>query len=191
MKKNPFNFRLFLFILLSLFIIGFFALYVFYSPKDLVLYLGVRNSFLILFFVSLVGAFTSMTKFSAYPMIVALVAGNMSFFYVGLIAGIGLAAGDTLFFLFGYSAREITTHKWKDKLRNIVAKLHSINDWLVQGLIFIYVGASPFPNNLLSGSLAFTGYPFKKVIAPLVLGDLAFCMLVSWLAFRGINLFGG
>ncbi len=191
MKKNPFNFRLFLFIVLTVFIIGFFALYVFYSPKDLILYLGVRNSFLILFFVSLVGAFTSMTKFSAYPMIVALVAGNMSFFYVGLIAGIGLAAGDTLFFLFGYSAREITTHKWKDKLRNIVAKLHSINDLLVQGLIFVYVGASPFPNNLLSGALAFTGYPFKKVVAPLVLGDLAFCMLVSWLAFKGINLFGG
>lgn len=190
MKKNPFNFRLFLFISLTVFIIGFFALYVFYSPKALILYLGVRNSFLILFFVSLVGAFTSMTKFSAYPMIVALVAGNMNFVYVGFIAGIGLAAGDILFFLFGYSARELTTHKWKDKLRSIVAKLQSINDWLVQGLIFIYIGASPFPNNLLSGALAFTGYPFKKVVAPLVLGDLAFCMLVSWLAFRGVNLFG-
>lgn len=191
MKKKLFTFRRILFVLLSLFIMGFFALYVFYSPKELILHLGVRNSFVILFFVSLVGAFTSMTKFSAYPMIVALVAGNMSFFNVGMVAGLGLAAGDTLFFLFGYSARELTNHKWKDKLRNILAKLQSINDWLVQGLIFIYVGASPFPNNLLSGSLAFTGYPFKKVIAPLVLGDMAFCMLVSWLAFRGINLFGG
>lgn len=190
MKTKPFPFRLILFVLLSLFIIGFFALYVFYSPKDLILYLGVRNSFVILFFVSIVGAFTSMTKFSAYPMIVALVAGNMNFVYVGIVAGVGLAAGDTLFFSFGYSARELTNHKWKDKLRNMLTKLQSINDWLVQALIFVYVGASPFPNNLLSGTLAFTGYPFKKVIAPLVLGDLAFCMLVSWLAFRGINLFG-
>jgi hypothetical protein len=190
MKTKPFPFRLILFVLLSLFIIGFFALYVFYSPKTLILYLGVRNSFVILFFVSIVGAFTSMTKFSAYPMIVALVAGNMNYVYVGIVAGVGLAAGDILFFLFGYSARELTTHKWKDKLRNIVARLQRINDWLVQGLIFIYVGASPLPNNLLSGALAFTGYPFKKVVAPLVLGDLTFCMLVSWLAFRGINLFG-
>ncbi len=150
--------------------------------------LGARNSFVIAYFVSLVGAFTSLTKFSAYPMIIALVAGQMDPFLVGSIAGLGLASGDVLFFLFGHSARNFTGKRTRNKLKKILDKLQKMPGIFVQILIFFYVAASPFPNNLLSGSLAFTGYPFKKVVLPLVMGDIAFCILVAWLAFYGITL---
>ena len=185
--KMP-TFRQVLFFLLLAFMLGFFALYIFYSPKDLILQLGVRNSFVVVFFVSLVGAFTSMTKFSAYPMIIAMVAGQLNFLVVGLVAGIGLATGDILFFVFGHSARDLTGYKGKKKLEKVLEKLQQMKHIFVQFLIFIYIAATPLPNNLLSGSLAFTGYPFKKVVVPLVMGDIAFCTLVAWLAFMGISL---
>ncbi len=188
MQKPRITFRRILFVLLLVFMLGFLLMILCYSPKDLIMMLGVRNSFVIAFFVSLVGAFTSLTKFSAYPMIIALVAGQMNPFTVGLVAGLGLASGDILFFLFGYSARDLASEKWKGVLNKILDRLYRLKGILVQVLIYFYVACTPFPNNLLSGSLAFTGYPFKKVVIPLMLGDISFCILVAWLAFRGIAL---
>ncbi len=180
--------RRILFVFLLAFMVVFLLMIIFYSPKEMVATIGVRNSFVAAFFVSMVGAFTSLTKFSAYPMIIALVAGQMDPFLVGLVSGLGLASGDILFFLFGYSARDFTGEKAKKILEKILSRLQRMNDLLVQFLIFFYFACSPFPNNLLSGSLAFTGYPFKKTVIPIILGDVAFCTLVAWLAYRGIEL---
>ncbi len=188
MKKHQSLFRRTVFVLLLLFMLGLIALYVFYSPRELIIRLGVRNSFIIAFFISIAGAFTSLTKFSAYPMIIALVGGGLNFFLVGLIAGLGLAIGDILFFLFGHSARDFAGHRYKQKLDKILQRLQRLNSLSVQILIFLYISCTPLPNNLLSGSLAFIKYPFKNVVVPLVLGDVAFCVLVGWLAFMGISL---
>ncbi len=188
MKKHQSLIRRTVFVLLLLFMLGLIALYIFYSPREMIIRLGVRNSFIIAFFISIAGAFTSMTKFSAYPMIIALVGGGLNFFLVGLIAGIGLAIGDILFFLFGHSARDFTGHRYKKKLDRILERLQRLNTLLVQVLIFLYISCTPLPNNLLSGSLAFIKYPFKNVVVPLALGDIAFCILVAWLALMGISL---
>ncbi len=182
------TFRRILFVFLLIFMVAFLLMIVFYSPKEMITTMGVRNSFVVAFFVSLVGAFTSLTKFSAYPMIIALVAGQMDPFVVGLVSGLGLASGDILFFLFGYSARDLTGEKGKNTLKRVLERLQRLKGIFVQMLIFLYVACSPFPNNLLSGALAFTGYPFRKVVIPLVLGDVFFCTLIAWLAFRGVSL---
>ncbi len=188
MEKHQSHLRRTIFVLLLLFMVGLVALYIFYSPKEMIIRLGVRNSFIIAFFISIVGAFTSMTKFSAYPMIIALVGGGLNFFHVGLVAGLGLAIGDILFFLFGHSARGFTGHRFKNKLDKILARLRRLKTILVQVLIFFYISCTPLPNNLLSGSLAFIKYPFRHVVIPLILGDVAFCILVAWLALQGISL---
>lgn len=189
MRIPAISFRRILFVCLAVFMLVFLYLFIFHSPAELITMLGIRNSFLLAFIVSMVGAFTSLTKFSAYPMIIALVAGQLNPFVVGLVAGLGLAAGDILFFLFGYSARDLTSERAKTTLNKILGRLQRVKGVLMQAMIFVYVAGSPFPNNLLSGALAYTGYPFKKVVVPLVAGDIAFCMLIAWLAFQGIRLF--
>jgi hypothetical protein len=183
------TFKRILFVSLLVFLVGFLFMFVFHNPVDIITMLGIRNSYVLAFFVSLVGAFTSLTKFSAYPMIVALVAGRLDPLLVGFISGIGLASGDVLFFLFGYSARDLSGERTKDFLKKMLSRLQRLRSILVQGVIFLYVAATPFPNNLLSGALAYTGYPFKKVVIPLVMGDVSFCLLIAWLAVKGIQLF--
>ncbi len=189
MQKPKITLRRFLFVFLLVFMVVFIVLFITYTPKEIIKTLGVRNSFVVAYFVSLVGAFTSLTKFSAYPMIIALVAGQMNPFLVGFIAGLGLASGDLLFFVFGDSARVLTTKQGEKTLNRLLAKIEQVKGIFVQGFIFLYVAGSPFPNNLLSGALAFTGYPFRKVALPLIMGDIAFCTLIAWLAFQGIEVF--
>ncbi len=188
MEHRRFGLRRILFILLLLLMLGLLALYIFNSPKEMILRFGVRNSFLLTFFIAAIGAFTSMTKFSAYPMVIAMVAGGLNYLLVGLVAGLGLAAGDVLFFLFGYSARDLTGYRSRKKLEHILTRIQRLRTLVVQLLIFVYIACTPLPNNLLSGALAFTGYPFRKAAIPLILGDIVFCTLVAWLAYKGISL---
>jgi len=188
MKIGQSTLRRITFVFLLLLMLGILALFIFYNPREMILRIGVRNTFLVTFIVSMVGAFTSLTKFSAYPMVIALVAGQIHPLVAGTVAGLGLASGDLLFFLFGHSAKDLTTEKGQRIQDRILKKLEGMRSLYVQGLIFLYMGVSPFPNNLLSGALAFTGYPFRKVVAPLILGDVTFCILVAWLAYHGVSI---
>ena len=183
------TFKRILFVSLLVFMVGFLFMFVFHNPVEIITMFGIRNSYVLAFFVSMVGAFTSLTKFSAYPMIVALVAGGLDPLVVGFISGLGLASGDVLFFLFGYSARDLSSERTKNYLKRILSRIQSLRSIYVQGIIFLYVAATPLPNNLLSGALAYTGYPFKKAAIPLILGDVSFCLLIAWLALKGIQLF--
>lgn len=188
MPHHGFSFRRILFVLLLVFMLGVLLMFVFADPQEIILSLGVRNSLVVAFFVSFVGAFTSLTYFSVYPVIIALVAGQMHPLLVGAVAGMGMAAGDLLFFVLGYSARDLTSKRGKTILNAILDRIQRLRTILAHGLIFFYVAFTPFPNNLLSGSLAFVGYPFRKMVVPLIMGDLAFCLLFSWLSFRGVSL---
>jgi hypothetical protein len=189
MALSPVTFRRILFVSLLVFMMGFLFVFVFHNPVEIITMLGIRNSYVLVFFVSMVGAFTSLTKFSAYPMIVALVAGGLESMLVGFVSGLGLASGDVLFFLFGYSARDLSSERMKNSMKRILSRIQRLKPTYVQGIIFLYVAATPLPNNLLSGALAYTGYPFRKAAIPLVLGDISFCILIAWLAVKGIDLF--
>lgn len=176
------------FALLLVFFFGFLVLLVFFNPGELIFSLGIRNSLIIVFFVCLAGAFTSLTAISAYPMVISLVAGEVGPLTAGTVAGLGLAAGDLLFFMFGYSARDLTGERVRKALEKALLRLQKYNSLVVQGAIFVYVAFTPFPNNVLSGALAFVGYPLRKAFLPLILGDVAFCLLVAWLAHQGFRL---
>lgn len=177
-----------LFVFLLVVFVGLIILLVLFDPKEVIASIGIGNSLIIAFFLSMAGAFTSLTKISSYPLIISLIAGQMNPMIVGLVIGLGMAAGDILFFAFGYSARDWAGKKWKknlDRFLKLVSKLRVI---FVQVLIFFYMAATPFPNNLLSGALAFIGYPLRKAWVPIILGDIAFCLLIAWLASQGIKI---
>jgi membrane protein YqaA with SNARE-associated domain len=176
-----------LFVFLLAVFVGLIVLLLFFNPGEVIQSIGIRNSLIIAFFLSLAGAFTSLTTISSYPLIISLVAGQMNPLVVGLVTGMGMAAGDILFFAFGYSARGWANKRWKETLERFLNMVKRMRQIYVQGLIFVYVAATPFPNNLLSGALAFIGYPLKKAWLPIVLGDIAFCLFIAWLASRGIQ----
>ncbi|MDX1629993.1 MAG: hypothetical protein R3345_14895 [Fulvivirga sp.] len=174
--------------LVLLFIIGWTILLHLYSPEELVDWLGVRNSYLVAFLVSVIGALSSFTTFSTYPAIVTLASGSdIQPVLLGICAGIGLTIGDILFYYLGFTARGVASEKMKDKLEKILKWVAKKGQVYISIFIFIYIGMTPFPNNLLTGSLAVIGYPLKKVIVPLTLGDIFLPLLAAWLAYQGIT----
>lgn len=189
MGKTQTRIKRFLFVLLLALFVAIMVVILFFDPGDIIMHLGVHNSLVIVFFVSLAGAFTSLTPLSAYPMLFSLIAGEMAPLLAGLTVGLGMAAGDVLFFMFGNSARGLTGARGERVLGNILNRVQRFKNIYIQLLIIFYVACTPFPNNLLSGALAFIGYPLRKVFLPLVLGDIAFAILMAWLSHQGLKLF--
>jgi membrane protein YqaA with SNARE-associated domain len=168
-----------------LFVIGWTLLLWNMSPEEIVESLGVANTYLVAFLISIMGALSSLTTFSTYPAIVALAAGEVNPLFLGIAAGLGLAAGDIFFYFFGISARNVASEKVIKWVEKILKWLMDRSKLFIQFFIFFYVGFTPFPNNILTGLLALREYPFKKVVVPLVLGDLVLPITVAYLTYKG------
>jgi len=170
-------------------VLGWTIMLFYFAPKELVEQIGVSNSYLIVFLVAVIGAFSSFTTFSAYPVIVTMAAGKLDPLLLGVVAGIGLAIGDTFFYYFGVSARGVASKKLKNWLSNTLKWLKKKSDHFIQLFIFGYVGFTPFPNNILTGLLALSKYPYRKVALPLILGDLVLPIVAAYLSAKGVEFF--
>lgn len=188
MRTNQSLIRRVVFVLLLVIFVGLIIMLVVFEPGEVFASIGIRNSLIIAFFLSVAGAFTSLTKISSYPLIISMIAGHMNPVVVALVIGLGMAAGDILFFAFGYSARDWAGIKWKASLERFLKLVSKLRDIYVQGLIVLYMSATPFPNNMLSGALAFIGYPLRKAWLPILVGDIVFCIFIAWLATQGIKI---
>lgn len=171
------------------FVLGWGILLYHYPPDELVDLIGVRNSYLVGFLVGVFGALSSFTTFSTYPAIVTLAAGDINPYLLGIVTGLGLSLGDVLFYYFGFTARGVVPEKYKSRLEDILTGLKGHSTFFIQVFVFVYVGFTPFPNNILTGSLAVIGYPVKRVLIPLILGDIFLITIASWMSSVGIDYF--
>jgi len=171
------------------FIIAWVVLLLYYDPRELVERLGVQNGYVVTFVLAVIGAFTSVTTVSIYPAIVTFTSGGLHFLIIGIVAGIGMTIGDSLFFLFGQKGRYLLSENSRSKLDQVQAWLEDRPAWLIPFVVYVWVSFSPFPNNLVTGSLALSGYAFKKIFPVILLGNLTLSLLVVFLTAQGIEIF--
>ena len=172
-----------------LFIVLWSIVFLVYEPAEVVQFIGVENGYILTFIIAFIGALTSITPVSIYPMLITMALGDLSPIPLIISAAAGLTLGDSLFYILGMEVRPLVKSKTKKKFNNVLKWVKNKPAWLVPVIIYFYIGFTPFPNNLLSGALAVTGYPFRKYIIPLFLGDLTLPVIIILLASRGINLF--
>jgi hypothetical protein len=188
---NKYYKKLIGFLVLVIFLISLAVLLYFVSPEEIVNKIGVRNGYLLAFVVSFFGGFSAGGSISFISLLITLVLGGMNPFYLGLIAGIGLAIGDMIMFYAGFKGRELIKGKWDKKINN-VAKIVKKRKWLerlMPVIAYVYIGLTPLPNDVLILFLAAIKYPFKKMNLIIILGDITFALLVTLLTAKGIMIF--
>ncbi len=172
-------------ILMSAFILFWFFVLIIIGAEQFVSYMGIEESYAGLFILSLIGAFTSLTTFSAYPALVTFITGGLNPLPTTLVAAAGLILGDLFFFLFGRKIRPLLSKKTVEKLKAHI----NLEKKCVPVIIYAYVAFTPFPNNVLTAWLAIENYPLKRLLAPLILGDLTLPLLVTFATNAGIRIF--
>jgi hypothetical protein len=174
--------------LLALFVAGWAALFFLVDPDRLAERLGEENSYLVVLVLSVIGAIGSMTTFTSYPAIVTFAAGDLSPWLLGLVSGVGLTIGDAIFY-YVFSEFRLRGGA-KEKAEAVGAWLEERPGWVIPVVTYVWVGMLPIANNILTGALALSGYSFRRLLAPLFLGNVTFPTAVAWLASRGIEILG-
>lgn len=161
------------------------------SPEEIVDRIGVRNGYILAFVVSFFGGFSAAGSISFITLLITLVAGGINPFYLALVSGISLAIGDMIMFYLGSKGRELIRgrlDKKIDSLANIFKQKKTLQK-LIPILTYLYIGFAPLPNDLLILFLAAIEYPMKKMNIIIIMGDLTFALVVTFLAAKGIMFF--
>ena len=179
--------RLIIFFLLLALVVFWSVLLYFIAPEELVEKIGVHNGYILSFLVGVFGEAATLTALSYYPAIITLAAGGLNPFLLGVVAGAGMTTGNSLYYYLGLQGRTILSERVERQAHRLLEWINRRPRWLVQILIFLYVGFTPFPNNLLTVSGGVTGYQFKKIIIPLLLGNMVLTFSLAYLTALGLR----
>ncbi|MFK7779801.1 MAG: hypothetical protein QM490_01525, partial [Candidatus Gracilibacteria bacterium] len=95
-----------IFLLILLFIIMWSWALTFYSPEEIVAYIGINEGYFLVFLISIIGGVSTVTAISFYTTIMTLIVGGLNLFIVGVLVGIGATIGDSIFFYMGLKLKE-------------------------------------------------------------------------------------
>lgn len=177
-----------IFSLVVAFVAGWSVLLYFITPQELVEMIGVRNCYILAFLFGVFGELATFTALSYYPAVITLAAGGVNPFLLGITAGAGMTIGNSAYFFLGERGSTLLSESLHKKARQVLHRIEKKPRWLVQILIFLYVGFTPFPNNLLTASGGVTGFPFKRIIVPLLCGNVFLTTSIAYLTIAGLKL---
>lgn len=120
--------RYFIFAGILIFIIVWILILNSISPDSIVAKIGVGNSYLILFLISAIGGVSSISASSYYLAVTVFASGGLSPVFLGLVGGVGVTIGDSLFFYLGKKGQEISSKK------KFMKKQANLEDGLVKVL---------------------------------------------------------
>lgn len=161
-------------------------------PGKIVDMIGVHNGYIAAFLIAFFGGLATFTFVSVYPAVIALALGGLNPILLGIIAATGLTIANVFFFYFGVKGRDAaeTSRFFKRFSLGISRWFERLPEWAVPVFIWVYVGLTPFPNNILTASGGLLDIPFKKLVIPLYIGNLTLMILFAYLATLGIRVIG-
>jgi membrane protein YqaA with SNARE-associated domain len=182
------------FVLLLAFFVAWGYLLSTYEPEEIVHFLGITNVYFVVFLASIIGGVSTIFAGSFYATIITFALGGLDPFALGFFAGIGATIGDSIFFYFGLKGRDVLSGRWREKAMIFSAWLQRQNRPVVTIVIFLYAGFTPLPKDLLVVALAIGDYRYRKMIPPLLLGNICLVSLISYFILKveeakGANLF--
>lgn len=183
--------KVIVFVLMLIFIVGLSVLLTFVKPEEIIEIIGVKNGYLIIAIFALFGGISAFTSVSFYATLVTFTIGGLNPFILALVSAPSLFIGDSVYYYFGHTLNNLLSPKMLKYTDKIKAFLHRPRVYKFSPiLIYLYVGVSPLPPDVLIITLSISKYPYKRMIVPLLLGEITFVLIVSMLAQRGIMIFG-
>jgi len=152
-----------------------------YPPNTIVDYIGVENSYLAVFLIAAIGGLSSITSSVFYAAVATFSAGGANPWLLGLIGGIGIAIGDSIVFgLFYYGVQDVT-RSWRDRVEKARSKINTYPRWAIYLGLFVILGVSPFPNDIVMFALVLLGFQFIKVAPILILSGITITTITAFL----------
>lgn len=167
-----------------LFLIAFFLVFVltsvYINSKEIVNYIGVENTYLVSFLMAVFGGLSTVTGISFFASVVTFVSGGANPFLIGFFGGLGIFISDTIFFFAVRYGVQVFKNKAKPVSSWLVSKMEKVSLSVILVGVYIYIGFTPLPNDILMIALAFIDMPFKRLAPVLIAGSITVVMLVAY-----------
>lgn len=177
--------RRFVFFVLLGFLLLWGLLLHYIGPSAIVSWIGADHGYLVVFLVAAFGGVSSLTAPSYFTTIVTMAAGGLDPILLGVLGGIGVTIGDSLFFFFGRNGRVILPDRWQRRLDRFGQWLKRGPRWAIPLAMFLYAALTPFPNEFMTISIGLTGTRYRRIILPLLLGNITITIAIAWFV-RGV-----
>ncbi len=158
-----------------------------YSPEQIVNYIGINQSYAVFFLISALGGASTFTSASFYSTLITLASGGLNIIVLGIIGGIAVSIGDSIFFYVGHRGKDVLEGKAKGCVKKMCLWLKKKPRWMVPVLTYFYVGWTPFPNDILMVTLGLLEIKYKKIVLALILGNVTLTTIVAYLSVFGVS----
>jgi len=139
-----------------------------YPPDTIVQWIGVENSYVAAFLIAATGGLSSFTSGVFYASVATLSAGGANPWLLGLIGGLGIALGDSLIFaLFRFGFKDVHSY-WHEYIERLRLWVDAYPRPVVYATLFLILGISPTPNDIIMFLLVALGFRYLKV-APVII----------------------
>jgi hypothetical protein len=177
--KKTKNIIIFLGVLFVLILINFFIYFL--GPEKIVDFIGVENTYFIVFAIATIGGLSTLTGTVLFSTIIAFVAGGVNPFLLGTIGGMGIFISDTIFYTLALYGRKSAPQNWEYRIEKIEKWMKKYPSWLILTIVYIYISFTPLPNDILMIILVLGGYSYKKIATVLLMGSLTIAMITAYI----------
>ncbi len=142
--------------------------------------IGIQNAYVSLFLVAVVSGTSFLTSASFYAVFFSYATtGLVDPVMMGIVGGLGMSIGDSLFFLVAYKSAnimQIENNKFYMKIYNFVARLPH---WGVYIFTFLYAAFVPMPNDILMITLGILKFKYSRIIPIIIAGNITLLTLIA------------
>ena len=167
-------------VFLVAFLLAFVLISIYVTPKEIVDYIGVENTYFVSFLLAVFGGLSTVTGISFFTSVVAFSSGGANPFLLGLFGGLGIFISDAIFFFVARYSVQVLRENIKPVSLRFVSKMEKVSPSLILFGVYLYIGLTPLPNDILMIALAFLGISFKRLAPVLLAGSVTVVMLVAY-----------
>lgn len=171
-----------------IFLVAFaFVIYTYVTPEALIRWLGVENSYVLLFTLAFIGGLTTFSGVPYHLFVITMAVGGLHPLLLGLTAAFGVMAGDSTSYYVGYKGGAYLPAHFQynfERLRKLIVKYPK----LFPVFCFLYGAMVPLSNDFITITSGLMKYPYWKMIIPLGLGNIAFNISVAYMALYATDI---
>lgn len=136
---------------------------------------------------AMVGGVSTFTSTAFYTTLITISLGGVNPIWVAFFASIGLTLGDVLFYYLGIKCKQCIKGKYVTYVDSLTKKMERFGDRIIMLVVFFY-SLTPLPSDIIAIALAMLGFPFKKMIVPLLAGNFVLIFMLVELSKLGYSL---
>lgn len=150
------------------------------GAEHIVEYIGVKNGYVVMFTVALLGGLSTFTSVAYFATVLTLASAGLNPVFLALASSAGVSIGDAIFYFIGrYGVREMVTGRIGQVVVRLTQWLEHKSKSLLFGVVYSYAAFTPLPNDVLAVLLGIARQRLVLVLPALVLGNFTLTFLLA------------